>query len=244
MEDERKCDGMEDNRNYQSEEVEDENLMDDVIVNPADDSVKENGKPRKKQESEPINVKKEIFSWIRIIVVAVVIAFVINNFIIMNDNVPTGSMMNTIMKGDRMIGLRTSYWLSDPKRGDIVIFINPDYDENSPKEEKYYVKRVIGLPGEKVTIKDAKIYINDSDKPLDEPYLPEEWVYVNGSDEELTYQVPEGCYFMLGDNRNNSSDARFWNNTYLKRENVIAKAVFKYWPWDHKGLFEKVDYAQ
>lgn len=49
---------------------------------------------------------------------------------------------------------------------------------------------------------------------------------------------------MLGDNRNNSSDARFWNNTYLKRENVIAKAVFKYWPWDHKGLFEKVDYAQ
>lgn len=71
-----------------------------------------------------------------------------------------------------------------------------------------------------------------------------EWVYVNGSDEELTYQVPEGCYFMLGDNRNNSSDARFWNNTYLKRENVIAKAVFKYWPWDHKGLFEKVDYAQ
>lgn len=67
MEDERKCDGMEDNRNYQSEEVEDENLMDDVIVNPADDSVKENGKPRKKQESEPINVKKEIFSWIRII---------------------------------------------------------------------------------------------------------------------------------------------------------------------------------
>ena len=49
---------------------------------------------------------------------------------------------------------------------------------------------------------------------------------------------------MLGDNRNNSSDARFWNNTYLKRENVIAKAVFKYWPWDHNGLFEKVDYAQ
>ena len=108
MEDERKCDGMEDNRNYKSEEVEDENLMDDVVVGEADDSVKENGKPRKKQESEPINVKKEIFSWIKIIVVAVVIAFVINNFIIMNANVPTGSMMNTIMKGDRMIGLRTS----------------------------------------------------------------------------------------------------------------------------------------
>lgn len=195
-------------------------------------------------EKEPINVKKEIFSWIKIIVVAVVIAFVINNFIIMNANVPSGSMMNTIMKGDRMIGLRTSYWFSDPKRGDIVIFENPDYNENSKLDDRYYVKRVIGLPGEKVVIKDAKIYINDSETPLDEPYLPEEWTYVNGSDEELVYNVPDGCYFMLGDNRNNSSDARFWTNTYLKREKVIAKAQFIYWPWGHKGFFEKVEYAE
>ena len=195
-------------------------------------------------EKEPINVKKEIFSWIKIIVVAVVIAFVINNFIIMNANVPSGSMMNTIMKGDRMIGLRTSYWFSDPKRGDIVIFENPDYNENSKLDDRYYVKRVIGLPGEKVVIKDAKIYINDSETPLDEPYLPEEWTYVNGSDEELVYNVPDGCYFMLGDNRNNSSDARFWTNTYLKREKVIAKAQFIYWRWGHKGFYEKVEYAE
>lgn len=195
-------------------------------------------------EKEPINMKKEIFSWIKIIVVAVVIAFAINNFIIMNANVPSGSMMNTIMKGDRMIGLRTSYWFSDPKRGDIVIFENPDYNENSKLDDRYYVKRVIGLPGEKVVIKDAKIYINDSETPLDEPYLPEEWTYVNGSDEELVYNVPDGCYFMLGDNRNNSSDARFWTNTYLKREKVIAKAQFIYWPWGHKGFFEKVEYAE
>ena len=64
----------------------------------------------------------------------------------MNANVPSGSMMNTILKGDRMIGLRTAYWFSDPKRGDIVIFENPDYYENgSLKADKYYVKRVIGL---------------------------------------------------------------------------------------------------
>jgi signal peptidase I len=226
---------MEDNKNYQVEE------MNETVVEENTDSENISSE---ENEKEPIDVKKEIFSWIKIIVVAVVIAFVINNFIIMNANVPSGSMMNTIMKNDRMIGLRTSYWFSDPERGDIVIFENPDYDESSQKDDKYYVKRVIGLPGEKVVIKDAKIYINDSETPLDEPYLPEEWTYVNGSDEELVYNVPDGCYFMLGDNRNNSSDARFWNNTYLKRENVVAKAILRYWPWDHKGFFEKVDYAQ
>lgn len=224
---------MEVNKNYESEE------RNETAVEEQTDLGNNSS-----NEKEPINVKKEIFSWIKIIVVAVVIAFVINNFIIMNANVPSGSMMNTIMKGDRMIGFRTSYWFSDPKRGDIVIFENPDYNENSKLDDKYYVKRVIGLPGEKVVIKDAKIYINDSEKPLDEPYLPEDWTYVNGSDEELVYNVPDGCYFMLGDNRNNSSDARFWTNTFLKREKVIAKAQFVYWPWGHKGFFEKVEYAE
>lgn len=224
---------MEVNKNYESEE------RNETAVEEQTDLGNNSS-----NEKEPINVKKEIFSWIKIIVVAVVIAFVINNFIIMNANVPSGSMMNTIMKGDRMIGFRTSYWFSDPKRGDIVIFENPDYNENSKLDDKYYVKRVIGLPGEKVVIKDAKIYIDDSEKPLDEPYLPEDWTYVNGSDEELVYNVPDGCYFMLGDNRNNSSDARFWTNTFLKREKVIAKAQFVYWPWGHKGFFEKVEYAE
>ena len=88
-------------------------------------------------------------------------------------------------------------------------------------------------------IKDGKVYIDGSPTSLDDSFIPEKMIGSYGP-----YTVPENCYFMLGDNRNNSSDARFWNNTYLKRENVIAKAVFKYWPWDHKGLFEKVDYAQ
>ena len=82
------------------------------------------------KEKETFDLKKEIFSWIKIFVIAVVIAFAVDNFIIMNANVPSGSMMNTILKGDRMIGLRTAYWFSDPERGDIAIFENPDYKEN------------------------------------------------------------------------------------------------------------------
>lgn len=208
----------------------------------ADDKKK---KSKKRKDEKEFDVKKEILSWIKIFVVAVVIAFVVNNFIIMNANVPTGSMMNTILKEDRMIGLRTAYWFSDPQRGDIAIFENPDYGINgSIKDDKYYVKRIIGLPGDKVVIRDAKIYINDSKEPLNETYLPEEWIYVNGSDEELEYNVPKGCYFLMGDNRNSSNDARFWTNTYVKKEKILAKAEFKYWSNKkiHFEMFDKAPY--
>lgn len=184
------------------------------------------------------SVKKEILSWIKIFLIAIVIAFFINNVIIINANVPSGSMEKTIMTGDRMIGLRTSYWFSDPQRGDIVIFKNPD------NEEETFVKRLIGMPGDKVVIKDAKIYINDSKTPLKEDYLPEEWTRGNGSDTVLEYKVPKGCYFMLGDNRNISRDARYWTNTYVKRDQVIAKAKLVYWPWGNKGILKSADYAE
>ena len=164
----------------------------------------------------------------------------------MNANVPSGSMKNTILEKDRMIGLRTAYWLSDPKRGDIVIFENPDYyEKGSLASDKYFVKRVIGLPGDKVVIRDAKIYINDSKTPLEEPYLPEEWTEMNGSTEELEYNVPEGCYFVMGDNRNSSNDARYWINTYVKRDKIIAKAEFKYWSKGSIDIetFDKVTYS-
>ena len=142
------------------------------------------------------------------------------------------------MTGDRMIGLRMAYWFSEPKRGDIVIFKFPD------DESQTFVKRVIGEPGDKVVIKDAKIYINDSEEPLDEPYLPEEWEVGCGDDVEMEYNVPEDSYFVLGDNRNVSHDARFWTNTYVKEDKIIAKAIFKYWPFDHKGILESATYAE
>lgn len=219
------------------------NMDEQTISEPLE--TKNNKKKKQKKEPEEFNFKKELFSWIRIFIVAVVIAFFINNVIIMNANVPSGSMENTIMTGDRMIGLRTAYWFSDPKRGDVVIFENPDYQESKRGlNDKYYVKRVIGEPGDKVVIKDAKIYINDSKEPLEETYLPEKWTEVNGSDEALEYQVPEDCYFMLGDNRNHSSDARFWEHTYVKRSKIIAEAKLIYWPFAHKGLLQSADYSK
>ena len=108
--------------------------------------------------------KKEIFSWIWTLAVAFVIALFLNHYIIVNANVPTGSMENTIQPGDRLIGFRLSYQKEGPKRGDIIIFNYP------VDESEIYIKRVIGLPGETLEIRDAKVYIDHSETPLAEPY--------------------------------------------------------------------------
>ena len=124
-------------------------------------------KKKEQEEKEPFSLKKEIISWIQIIVAAVVIAFVLNTCIIANSYVPTGSMIPTIPLKTRVIGSRLSYLADEPERGDVVIFYYPD----DPEQKTFYVKRVIGLPGETVTLKEGKVYINDSETPLEEPYL-------------------------------------------------------------------------
>ncbi len=172
------------------------------------------------KEKKQGGLGKEIFEWVKIIVSAALIAFVLNTFIIANSEVPSGSMENTIMTGDRVIGSRLSYRFEDPKRGDIAIFRFPD------NEKIYYVKRIIGLPGETVDIVDGKVYINGSDEPLDERYIREPMI----PEAPMHFEVPENSYFMMGDNRNYSMDARRWENTYVKREKIIAKVLFRYFP--------------
>lgn len=164
--------------------------------------------------------KKEVWEWVKIIASAALIAFVLNTFIIANSKIPSGSMENTIMTNDRVIGSRLSYRLGDPERGDIVIFRFPD------NEKIFYVKRIIGLPGETVDIVDGKVYIDGSDTPLEEDYLREPMI----PEQPMHFEVPEDSYFMMGDNRNYSSDARRWKNTYVKREKIIAKVLFRYFP--------------
>lgn len=173
---------------------------------------------------EPIDWKAELISWIQILVTAAVIAFVLNTFIIANSRVPTASMATTIMAGDRVIGSRLSYKFGEPERGDIAIFVYPDDEARGIKT--YYVKRIIGTPGDTVDIIDGKIYINGSDTPLDEPYLHEEME----AEPPQHYEVPEDSYFMMGDNRNNSNDSRRWKHKFVKREKLIAKVMFQYFP--------------
>ena len=188
--------------------------------------MKDDSMPKDTQENysekQKFNWKEELISWGQVFVIAALIAFVLNRFIIANSRVPSASMENTIMTHDRVIGSRLAYNSSDPKRGDIVIFYFPD----DVTEKTYYVKRIIGLPGDIIDIKHGHVYLNNSDTPLEEPYIKEPME----TPEDLHYEVPEGCYFMLGDNRNSSADSRYWHNTFVKKEKIVAKVLFRYFP--------------
>lgn len=172
------------------------------------------------------DIGKEILSWAGYFIAAILIAFLLKTYIIINATVPTGSMESTIMPDDDIFGFRLSYINSTPERGDIIIFKFPD------NENERYVKRVIGLPGEKVTIKEGQVFINESTEPLKEEYIKEEWTNAAGPYE---FEVPEGCYFVMGDNRNNSYDSRYWTNTYVKEEQIIGKALWIYYPFSRFG---------
>jgi signal peptidase I len=163
------------------------------------------------------NKKKEIFSWVRLIFAALAISFIINNYVIVKAEIPTGSMENTVMTDDSIIALRLAYLFEDPARGDIVVFKYPD------DESQNYLKRIIGLPGETIEIVDGKVFVDSVQ--LEESYLKEVPVGSFGP-----YTVPKDSYFMMGDNRNISEDARYWEHTYVKKEKILGKAVLRYSP--------------
>lgn len=209
-------------------EMLDLNGEDEQIIDfPSDNPTKTNIKIEDNEEE--VDWKKEIKSFAFTFLITIAIVFLLKNFVIINAMVPTGSMENTIMPGDNLLGFRLAYVTDEPERGDIIFFPFPD------DETQKFVKRIIGLPGETVTILDGKIYIDDATEPLEEPYLKEEWTKGTGP---YVFEIPEDSYLCLGDNRNRSADAREWNNPYVAKEKIIGKALFTYFPFDHWGAVE------
>lgn len=187
---------------------------------------------RKKKREEKKAANPTLYNaleWIIIIVLAMAIALFINFVIIINSTVPTGSMEPTIMTNSRMIGFRAAYWFKDPQRGDIIVFKFPD----DPSQT--FVKRVIGLPGETVEIINGVTYIDGV--ALDEPYINPNYYIVKDMEKENygPYTVPENSYFVMGDNRGNSRDARYWKNTFVNKKAILGKALFIYWPFSQMG---------
>ncbi len=141
----------------------------------------------------------------------------LNKYMIANAQVPTSSMETTVMAGDRILVNRLSYLFGEPERGDIVTFIYPDDGET------LYLKRILGLPGETIEGKGGTIYIDG--EPLEQDYTDEV-----SYDRFGPFQVPEGAYFMMGDNRNDSWDSRYWEHKFVKKEDIIGKAAVSYFP--------------
>ncbi len=187
---------------------------------------------------------REILSYVWIIAFAAAVATLVNRFVLINAVIPSESMENLLHVDDRVFGFRFAYLFEEPERYDVVMFQYP------VDEEKTYIKRIIGLPGETVEIKNAEIYIDDSKTPIEENYLPEKWTDDNDG---FFFEVPEDCYLMLGDNRNISEDARKWAQcavddgaaanleegqkyTYVHKDQIIGRAVLKYFPKMHLFL--------
>ncbi len=177
--------------------------------------------PQKKRKL----VLYEMREWLVALVIGLLLALFITQVLIVNAEVPTGSMQATILAGDRIIGWRPAYLLDEPERFDIIIFRYPD------DESIYYIKRIIGLPGETVEIRGGNIYINGSESPLEEPTSHPTIIGDFGP-----YEVPEDHFFVMGDNRNESWDSRYWENTYVPKENIVGKAIFRLYP--EPGLLE------
>lgn len=161
-----------------------------------------------------------ILTWFKVFFISFIIIIFLTNFLIINAIVPTGSMKNTINPNDKLIASRVSYIIFPPERLDIIVFKFPD------NEEEYFVKRILGLPGETIQIINGEIYINNSKLPLNEPYITAEKPLGNFG----PYIVPENHYFVLGDNRNDSKDSRYWENKFVEKNKIMGKVIFKYYP--------------
>jgi signal peptidase I len=158
---------------------------------------------------------------IRIFAVALAIAIFLRAFIVEPRFIPSGSMEPTLQVGDRILVDKLSLHYQEPKYGDILIF----YPPASPAigdTSKAYIKRLIGVEGDRIAIKNGKVYRNG--EPLDESYIAEAPKYAM-----CEVVVPKGHYWMMGDNRNHSNDSHIWG--FLPKENVIGKASIRFFPF-------------
>jgi len=195
---------------------------------------------------------KKIYENLKSFAIALILALIIRTFIVQSFHIPSGSMIPTLLVGDFILVDKVTYHFREPERGDVVVFHFP------LNEDIYYVKRIVGVPGDKVQVKNGKLYING--KPckyqfvgnysyeekgnlykgnLYYEFLPKREggvkkhlilkTGIQGDNTEV-FVVPKGKYFMMGDNRNNSYDSRYWG--FVDRGKIVGIARIIFFSWD------------
>ena len=198
-------------------------------------------------------VKETIDTIVFVVVMVIIIRFFLGEI----RWIPSGSMKPTLTEGDRIVVERVTRFYKTPQRGDIMVFYPPFVElKNTPWKlfsrltgffckDIAYIKRVIGMPGDKLEIKtdkDGKTFVYINDKQLEEPYIKNIYDYSICTEAMHCGPmiIPEGEYFMMGDNRGNSQDSRYWGT--LPKDRFIGRAVFLFWPFTRIKLFRTTEY--
>jgi len=198
-------------------------------------------------------VVSELREWVRVIVFVGAFYFALTALVAEGYYIPSCSMEPTLLgarsetgtdgtlverQGDRILALKGVYLLSTPQRGDIVIFRRVEgtsWDDGMSEDTTLLVKRIVGLPGEQIQIRDSWVWVRglgeEEFRPVARSLFPEDQEYENRGSygtSGLAVEIPDGCYFVLGDNTYNSNDSRIWG--FLPRSHIKGKAILRFWP--------------
>jgi signal peptidase I len=180
-----------------------------------------------------------ILEFVQSIVLALSVFVILYLFIAQPNEVKGNSMLPNFQDQEYLLTDKLSYQIGQPQRGDVVVIKAPP-SEACAVDECEYIKRIIGLPGDRVMVKDEQVYLNG--KLLDQTWLPKDFVSDPGtfSEEGVEKTVPEGMYLCFGDNRSHSRDGREFGP--IEKKLIVGKAFFKYWPPSSVGLVPKVTF--
>ena len=192
------------------------------------------------RDEDKTSSSRWIVELVGVVVVAILVAVLLRTFVVATYSIPSGSMEPTLQVGDRIVVDKLSYHLHGVDRGNIVVFSTPPNEDCAGPPVSDLVKRVIGLPGETISLEDGNVYING--RFLPEPFLPPSLrndTYPGPSTERLAlnhaYRIPAGDVYVMGDNRPNSCDSRYWGP--IPESSIVGKVDMRIWPLSRIGFF-------
>jgi signal peptidase I len=192
------------------------------------------------EDQDQASTSRWIVELVAVVVVAVLVAVLLRTFVVATYSIPSGSMEPTLQIGDRIVVDKLSYHIHGVDRGNIVVFTTPSNEDCAGPPVADLVKRVIGLPGETISLQDGSVSIDG--RLLPEPYLPRDvrtdtypGPSANGYSLHHPYRIPAGDVFVMGDNRPDSCDSRYWGP--IRESTIVGQVDFRIWPLSRIGVF-------
>jgi len=202
---------------------------------------------RKKTAAKPATAKKsQLRDWTEALIVAAILALIIRTFVVQAFKIPSGSMEDTLLIGDHLLVNKFIYGtqlpfsddpvlaIRQPERGDIIVFEFPEDKDKSYFKRRDFIKRVIGLPGDTVEIRNKNVFVNGKRYTTPVAVFKDGNLTAGPRDNMPAIKVPENNYFVMGDNRDRSYDSRFWR--FVDRSAIKGLAFIKYWSWDSENF--------